>query len=290
MIFMKEFPPVTIVISTHNRASILKKCLDSVFRLEYPKYEIIIINDGSNDNTSKVLKKYKNIKTINFKEPIGPVSAKNVGIKKAKYDYIGLLDDDIILSKLWLKKLVNPLIKGNADIATSAFAIPHSSCIKKIVFETVGLFDENFQIGKNRMAYRDDNDFECRVRDTCFKIEYIPSAKFSHIHPKLTSNKQKFNYIIKILKLHQLDPLLFKKHPDYSKSFFRTWHGFVSIKLDFNKVTGRYKKPTKLSFSELFGNDTLYKKIFVCILGIFYVIAVRIIRIKGSINYKTFLI
>lgn len=176
------------------------------------------------------------------------------------------------------------------DIATSAFAIPHSSCVKKSVFKTIGLFDEKFQIGKNRMAYRDDNDFECRAIDAGFKIEYIPSAKFVHIHPKLTSNKQKFNYIIKILKLHQLDPLLFKKHPDYSKKFFRTWHGFVSIRLDFNKVTGRYKKPTKLSFSELFGNDTLNKKIFIYILGLFYVIVVRFIRLKGSIKYKTFLI
>lgn len=62
MIYMKEFPPVSIVVSTHNRASILEKCLNSIFKLNYPKYEIIVINDGSNYKTIEVLEKYKNYK------------------------------------------------------------------------------------------------------------------------------------------------------------------------------------------------------------------------------------
>ena len=91
-------PKVSIVISTYNRSSYICEAIDSVLKQDFKNFEIIVVDDGSTDNTKEVLSKYKNIRYI-YQENNGRSEARNAGIKAASAEYVAFLDDDDI----WLE-------------------------------------------------------------------------------------------------------------------------------------------------------------------------------------------
>ncbi len=93
-------PEVSVVVPTFNRAKIVPKAIDSVLQQTYKDYEIIVIDDGSTDNTKAVLRNYDDKIVYRYKENGGISSARNSGIEIAKGKYIALLDSD----DFWLKK------------------------------------------------------------------------------------------------------------------------------------------------------------------------------------------
>lgn len=97
---MKKF---SIIIPVHNMEKLIGRCLDSIFNQTFEDYEVIVVNDGSTDNTLEILKKY-NIKLINQKY-LGVSEARNNAIKKATGKYLIFLDSDDFLSKDLLCKL-----------------------------------------------------------------------------------------------------------------------------------------------------------------------------------------
>ncbi|GAA4459035.1 glycosyltransferase [Nibrella saemangeumensis] len=86
----------TIVIPLYNKAHTIKDTLDSVLLQTYENYEVVIVDDGSTDEGVEVIKKYtkdQRIKIINQKN-LGVSAARNLGVEKAKYEYIAFLDGD----------------------------------------------------------------------------------------------------------------------------------------------------------------------------------------------------
>lgn len=109
---------ISIIIPVYNQAEHLANCLASVKRQTYDNYEIIIVNDGSNDNTAKVIKKYKNIfgfKLIYSEQANhGANVARNNGAKLAKGEYIIFCDADIIMGPNMLELMLKAL-KDNPE-------------------------------------------------------------------------------------------------------------------------------------------------------------------------------
>src|SRR3989344_2404741 len=105
-ILLKMKNLASIVIPTFNRKEELRKCLSALSNQSYNKIEIIVIDDGSTDNTEEMVKKeFKNIKF--FKQNnTGPSIARNNGIKKAKGDFILFTDSDCVPDKYWVEELV----------------------------------------------------------------------------------------------------------------------------------------------------------------------------------------
>ncbi len=93
----------SIIVPVHNMEKYIERCLDSIINQTFKDYEIIVVNDGSTDNTLDILKKY-NIKLINQKY-LGVSEARNNAIKKASGKYMVFLDSDDYLSKDLLYKL-----------------------------------------------------------------------------------------------------------------------------------------------------------------------------------------
>lgn len=93
-----EKPLVSIIIPTYNRANFLPQTIKSALQQTYQNTEILIIDDGSTDNTKQIVKKiqnkYKKIKYFWQKNSGGAAKPKNKGIKKSKGDYIAVLDSD----------------------------------------------------------------------------------------------------------------------------------------------------------------------------------------------------
>lgn len=88
-------PLVSIILPTYNRAAFLPKALDSVFAQTYENWEIILIDDGSTDDTVAILKKYDDARIrYFFQENQGVSSARNYGIAQCDGEVIALLDSD----------------------------------------------------------------------------------------------------------------------------------------------------------------------------------------------------
>lgn len=101
-------PRFSVIIPVYNTEKYLKKCLDSVVNQSYKDYEIIVVNDGSIDDSKKIIESYgKKIKCINFKDKktIGPSYARNVGVSESTGDYILFLDSDDYYESNLLYKL-----------------------------------------------------------------------------------------------------------------------------------------------------------------------------------------
>jgi len=85
---------VSVIIPTYNSAKYIKEALESVFHQSYANCEIIVIDDGSTDDTREVLKQYLDRIVYIYKENGGPASARNKGLEVAKGGYIAFLDAD----------------------------------------------------------------------------------------------------------------------------------------------------------------------------------------------------
>lgn len=102
---------ISVVIPSYNRADSLKRCLESLERQTCDKslFEVIVVNDGSADETSAFLSAFKKITPVNFvviDQPNKGVScARNAGIQAAKGEFIAFTDDDCILSPDWLSNM-----------------------------------------------------------------------------------------------------------------------------------------------------------------------------------------
>ena len=91
---------VSIIIPIYNASKYLKRCLDSVINQTKTELEIILINDGSTDNSEEIIKEYKDKRIRYFKNKNqGIGKTRNFGITKATGKYIMFLDSDDFLDK-----------------------------------------------------------------------------------------------------------------------------------------------------------------------------------------------
>jgi glycosyltransferase involved in cell wall biosynthesis len=89
---MEKF--ISVIIPTYNRAERLGKAIDSVLNQSHQDFELIIVDDGSDDNTAEVIAGYSSGIIYLRQDNSGPAAARNRGIEKARYDLLAFLDSD----------------------------------------------------------------------------------------------------------------------------------------------------------------------------------------------------
>lgn len=179
-------------MSTYNRAKLLTRSLDSLYEQDFSSFELVLVDDGSDDDTfsivNRYLKKYKNLLYLKYSKQNYPLSL-NLGIANASGEYITFLDsDDMYMSKHlslrynYLKK--NPkidliygglIIKGNSyveDAFDKSKLIHIDDCVtcgtlfgKKEVFEKLQ--------GFKAMDYAHDADFVQRALKQNYEVEKV---------------------------------------------------------------------------------------------------------------------
>ena len=101
---------ISVIVPVYNAEKYLVECLESLVKQTYQNFEIILVNDGSTDNSSKICeeykKKYKNIKYISI-ENHGVSYARNLGIAEASGEYLYFMDSDDILIKDCFENFIN---------------------------------------------------------------------------------------------------------------------------------------------------------------------------------------
>lgn len=117
-------PKFSIIIPCYNIEKYISKTLESVFNQTYQSFEIILIDDGSKDNTGKILddysKKDKRIKVVH-KENEGVSVARNIGIENAVGEYIYFLDGDDLIENNLLKRADEVFKNNKAEIFSFGF-------------------------------------------------------------------------------------------------------------------------------------------------------------------------
>ncbi|MDL0131942.1 glycosyltransferase family 2 protein [Halobacterium salinarum] len=104
-------PQSTIVIPTYNREATISRAIDSVLEQTVDDYEIVIVDDGSEDSTQEEIEEYNDnrIRYIEHEENRGQNVARNTGLRAAKGTYISYLDSDDVLLPQHLEKVVTKL-------------------------------------------------------------------------------------------------------------------------------------------------------------------------------------
>ena len=111
-----RWPRVSVVVCTHNGALTIRDCLDGLGKLDYPSFEVIVVDDGSTDHTRDVLAQYAGrVRTIRT-ENGGQGHAFNVGIEKARGEFLMLLDAD----DLWVRQKVEVMVNFAAKHPNAA--------------------------------------------------------------------------------------------------------------------------------------------------------------------------
>lgn len=109
----------SIIVPVYNVEKYIEKCLKSILKQTYSNFELIVVNDGSPDNSQKIIDKYskkdKRIKSF-IKENGGLSDARNYGLEYATGDYILFVDSDDYLDESLLEKLNETLLKEKVDV------------------------------------------------------------------------------------------------------------------------------------------------------------------------------
>lgn len=115
---------ISVIIPIYNEECFLMSCLDSLCKQTYQNIEIILVNDGSTDNSKKICENYKakddRIVVIDI-ENGGQANARNIGLEHAKGQYIAYVDADDVLHKDYFRYLISTAVEQDADLIQCDF-------------------------------------------------------------------------------------------------------------------------------------------------------------------------
>lgn len=115
---------ISIIVPIYNVINYLTICLDSILEQSFVDFELLLIDDGSNDGSEKICDEYEMLDPrirVFHKKNRGESSARNLGLEKAKGDLIAFIDSDDYVHPEYLQKLYDALTRTNSDIAVCMF-------------------------------------------------------------------------------------------------------------------------------------------------------------------------
>lgn len=167
---------VSVIVPIYNVERYIEECLISLINQRFDDYEIILVNDGSNDDSISIannyLSKFSNIKLIN-KENGGLSSARNYGLKYAIGEYICFVDSDDIVTDEYIYNLYNKAKENEVDIVLASHKkIWENGLIKDVKRET---FNENEILSGKEVLLKQlrKKDFMAEVWDDIYRREFL---------------------------------------------------------------------------------------------------------------------
>jgi GT2 family glycosyltransferase len=109
----EHWPSVSVVVASYNGGETLPACLESLESLDYPDYEVILVDDGSTDDTPRICRDHPLVRTIRH-DNRGLSAARNTGIAAARGEIVAFTDADCRVDRAWLRYLVNDLEESGA--------------------------------------------------------------------------------------------------------------------------------------------------------------------------------
>lgn len=207
-------PKMSVVVPVHNCRETIERCMKALGNLDHPSYEVIIVDDGSTDDTASIAESFTYCTVIRLDRG-GPSRARNVGVAAARGELIAFTDGDCVVDPHWLSELERGFAvadvagvggdQGSPDDESAtgrlvqdffravgfmtgyitASGRPGStahnpsccSAYRTAIFKEVGGFDEGLWPGE-------DVDLDYRIRSSGYRLVFNPRAKVGHYRPK----------------------------------------------------------------------------------------------------------
>ena len=187
---------ISVIITAYNAEKTIEKCLNSILDTKYNNYEIVIVDDGSTDNTEDIIELFATDKIKYFSKPnTGVADSRNFGIEKANGDYITFVDSDDFVSSNYFEN-VDKYIEQGADLIKRK-GIIIKELLKKET-EQVIQKQENEENNQKNAIKIEGATFELTTGEDafnklCFTDKYLDTL-WSYIIKKslLTDNNFKF--------------------------------------------------------------------------------------------------
>src|SRR4051812_47980519 len=112
-------PKISIIVPVYNVQSFIRECIESILGQSFVDFELILVNDGSSDQSGFICDEYSNTDkriVVIHKENGGQSSARNMGIESAKGEFIGFVDSDDWIHSDMYKTLYSKVMETNAEI------------------------------------------------------------------------------------------------------------------------------------------------------------------------------
>lgn len=233
-------PLVSVLIPVYNVEKYLERCLDSIIYQTLTDIEIICVDDGSTDNSAKILKKYAELDNriiIITKKNGGLPSARNAALDRASGKYIGFVDSDDYVEATMYETLVNAAEKNQSDIVIcGANIFPENPKANQWLYDTLSpnykhynsfeaeiLFDridttpflwrtlvrktlidqEDFRLDED-IIIGEDKAFQCKIYPCAKAITVIPDKLYNYFwcRPESLMSKQVYGKCIQRVKAH----------------------------------------------------------------------------------------
>ena len=209
---------VSVIIPVYNGEKTITKALNSLKNQTFSDFEVVIIDDGSNDRTKKIINKYQNEDSrfrYYYQENAGVSVARNEGIKLSDGNFICFLDSDDYFEDTYLEKMYETMIKSDSDVCYCGYNIitPNSKTIKRTHFKNGNILAE-YILGKinipttgwlmkkdillkndirfqEGISWGEDFEFFCKVLGTtdnvCYVDEYLTNYTVGFEKDRLSS-------------------------------------------------------------------------------------------------------
>jgi GT2 family glycosyltransferase len=229
----RRVPRVSVVVCTYNGGRTLRQCLESLRSVDYPAYDVIVVDDGSTDETGSILREFADVRAI--RQPnLGLSVARNVGLQAATGDVVAYTDSDCFADPDWLTRLVYRLEETGAAAVGGPNLTPEdgwlAACIAAAPGQPTHVLESD-QVAEHvpgcNMAFRkqallsingfdpifrtagDDVDLCWRLQQSGAWITFAPGAFVWH-HRRATPRR----YLRQQAGYGEAEALLRFKHPD----------------------------------------------------------------------------
>ena len=139
---------VSVIIPTYNEEQTIVACLVSLKRQSYKNLEIIVVDDGSTDDTLKIMARVKS-QTLNYKllnqSHLGPGPARNLGVQSAKGEILVFVDADMVFDKNFIRDLTKPILDGKT---IGTFSKNEFNLNKDIIWSACWNINRNWPINR----------------------------------------------------------------------------------------------------------------------------------------------
>ncbi|MBF0479547.1 MAG: glycosyltransferase [Candidatus Omnitrophica bacterium] len=201
-------PLVSIIVPAYNSSQTIAPCLEAIIRQSYPCFEIIVVDDGSTDQTAEIIRTFPNVHYAR-QENAGPASARNHGARIARGEFFIFTDSDCVPQDHWVELLMKNFLASDIGVVAGSYGIAnpesrlarcvwkeilfrhqhlmpdyprafgsYNFAIRRKTFEDAGGFDESY-----RRASGEDNDLSYKVSKAGYKIYFSREALVDHYHP-----------------------------------------------------------------------------------------------------------
>lgn len=218
----------SVIIPTFNGAARIGTCLEALLAQSgQHQTEILVVNDGSADNTAEVVRAYSNVRLIN-QANAGPAAARNRGAAAASGEFLLFTDDDCVPSRDWLGAMLKPFADSEVVGAKGSYRTQQKSIVARFVqieyedrYRKMGRFRDidfvdTYSAGFRRNAFlemagydtafpvacAEDADLSYRMSGRGWKMRFAPEAVVYHTHPATLVDYLKKKYKFAFWRVH----------------------------------------------------------------------------------------